>query len=96
MPAEVFADGPPRSALVWLPAATLARLTALDDGVYVVSNPQACMLSTGHAGSHLALVQFAGETGHWASWTVLAGPVSVDDAAFCPAGLAVPEPGDGL
>ncbi len=96
MPPEVSADGPPCPALAWLPTATLARLTALEDGAYVVVNPHACTLPAGHTGDHLALVQIAGETGHWATWTIPPGPVSVDAAAFCPARLPAPDPGDSL
>lgn len=96
MPPEVFADGPPCSALAWLPAVTLAQLTALEDGVNVVKNPHACALLAGHTGDHLALIQIAGETGHWATWTIPADPVSVNTAVFCPACLPAPNPDGSL
>lgn len=99
MPPETSTDGQPCPALAWLPAATLRRLTALEDGANVVVNPHACMLPTGHTGhtgDHLPLVQLAGETGHWATWTIPAGPVSVEAAKFCPAHLPAPDPADSL
>ncbi|KPM52564.1 hypothetical protein ACG83_30145 [Frankia sp. R43] len=96
MSPETAADGQRCPALAWLPAATLRRLSALEDGAYVVVNPHVCMLLTGHTGDHLALVQFAGETGHWATWTIPAGPVSVEAAEFCPACLPATDAGDNL
>lgn len=82
MPPETSADRHPCPALAWLPASALRRLTALEDGVNVVVNPHTCMLPTGHTGDHLALVQFAGEMGQWATWTIPAGPVSVEAAGL--------------
>jgi hypothetical protein len=91
IPVEV---APTCLGLAWLPAATLRRLTALDDGVYRVVNPHGCGLALGHAGDHLALVQISGTTGHWATWTTSTGPVTVTTDPFCPEQL--PDSGDGV